>query len=59
MSDGNENLRLGEANDRLKQVALRMARRCRGIVQGCLREEEWLDCDEEFFAVILEELLQL
>ena len=60
MNDADEQLVQAEnADERLRQAALRMARRCRWIVQGCLREEEWIDCDEEFFAVILEELQQL
>lgn len=60
MNDGTEQLCQETVDEhRLKQTALRMARRCRWIVQGCLREEEWIDCDEEFFAVILEELRQL
>jgi hypothetical protein len=43
----------------LPAAALRMARRCRHIVQGCLREEEWADADAEFYSVILEELQQV
>ena len=43
----------------LNAAAVRMAQRCRRIVQGCLREEEWRDCDQEFFAIILEELQRL
>jgi hypothetical protein len=45
--------------DELRAAALRMARRCRHIIQGCLREEEWRDADAEFSAVILEELERL
>lgn len=37
-----------------KQTAWRAARQCRFIIQGCLREEEWKDADEEFYSVILE-----
>jgi hypothetical protein len=44
--------------DRLHALALRMARACRHVVQGCLREEEWLDADEAFFEIILAELRQ-
>jgi hypothetical protein len=44
--------------DRLRPLALRMARRCRHVVQGCLREEEWLDCDAAFLEIILAELQQ-
>ena len=37
-------------------TAIRMARKCRSIVQACLREEEWIDADREFYAAIREEL---
>ena len=40
-------------DDRLHALAIRMARACRRVVQGCLREEEWRDADEEFCRVIL------
>jgi hypothetical protein len=43
----------------LRTAAARMARACRLIVQGCLREEEWLDCDAEFTAVILAGVTEL
>ena len=33
-------------------LALRLARACRRVVQGCLREEEWHDADAEFFRII-------
>jgi hypothetical protein len=33
-------------------LAWRAARKCREVVQTCLREEEWADADQEFFAVI-------
>jgi hypothetical protein len=36
----------------LDETARRLARECRALVQGCLREEEWQDADREFFAVI-------
>lgn len=35
-----------------EKLAWRLAKECRSIVQGCLREEEWLDAEREFFAVI-------
>jgi hypothetical protein len=41
-------------------LARRLARQCREIVQACLREEEWIDAEDEFTKVIvsgLEELL--
>lgn len=34
--------------------AWQLARKCRNIVQGCLREEEWQDADQEFFEIISE-----
>lgn len=43
----------------LHDAALRMARRCRRVIQSCLREEEWRDCDAEFQAVIVSELRKL
>jgi hypothetical protein len=36
----------------LGDTARRLARECREIVQGCLREEEWQDADQEFAKVI-------
>lgn len=49
-----------DVSDRnLHDAALRMARRCRFVIQSCLREEEWRDCDTEFYAVILEGLKEL
>jgi hypothetical protein len=33
-------------------LAMRLAQDCRYIIQGCLREEEWQDADQEFFEVI-------
>lgn len=35
-----------------RALALRLARECRHIVQGCLREDEWRDADEAFAEVI-------
>ena len=29
--------------------------RCRYLIQACLREEEWRDCDREFYLVLREE----
>jgi len=40
------------------ELAWRLARKCRGIVQACLREEEWLDADRELFGVISEGLAE-
>jgi len=35
---------------------MQLARKCRWVIQSCLREEEWHDADEVFAAVILEGL---
>jgi len=43
---------LETGQQRLRALAQRMARACRHVVQGCLREEEWLDADEAFFEII-------
>jgi hypothetical protein len=43
---------------RLHETAVRIAVRCRRIVQVCLREEEWIDADREFYLIIREELEQ-
>lgn len=61
MPENSQRPDLGAKSDRsrLQVVAMRLARRCRYIVQGCLREDEWADCDAEFATVILEELQQL
>jgi hypothetical protein len=37
----------------VRDVAMRLARQCREIIQTALREEEWLDAEEEFRWVIL------
>jgi hypothetical protein len=34
------------------EAAVRLAVRCRRIVQACLREEEWIDADREFYEII-------
>jgi hypothetical protein len=34
------------------ETAVRLAVQCRRIVQACLREEEWLDADREFYLII-------
>lgn len=38
------------------EAAVRMAVQCRRIVQACLREEEWIEADREFYMVIRQEL---
>jgi hypothetical protein len=44
------------ADPGIHAAAIRMAQRCRRIVQTCLREEEWIDADREFYRVCREEL---
>ena len=44
------------AEPAIHEAAVRMARRCRYLVQACLREEEWMDADREFYFVVREEL---
>ena len=34
------------------ELAMRLAQECRYIIQGCLREEEWLDADYEFYEIL-------
>ena len=41
---------------RTHETAIRIARRCRNIIQAVLREEEWADADREFYRVAREEL---
>jgi len=38
------------------ELAWRLARQCRNVVQACLREEEWGDADAEFVRIISEGL---
>lgn len=38
------------------ETAIRIARRCRHLVQGCLREEEWADADREFYRIARQEI---
>ncbi len=45
-----------QADPRIHELAVRMARRCRYLIQACLREEEWIDADREFYLVLREEL---
>ncbi len=40
----------------IHEAAIRMAQRCRWLIQACLREEEWGDADREFYLVLREEL---
>ena len=39
---------------RTHDAAIAIARRCRRIIQTCLREEEWPDADREFYLVARE-----
>jgi hypothetical protein len=47
------------ASDAADKVAWRIAQECRGIVQACLREEEWQDADREFFSVVAKGIAEL
>ena len=47
------------ADPEIHEAAIRIARRCRYLIQACLREEEWGDADREFYLVIREELERL
>jgi len=40
----------------IHDAAIRIARRCRHIIQSCLREEEWGDADREFYLIARQEL---
>ena len=42
------------ADPSVHEAAIRIARRCRSIVQACLREEEWSDADREFYMIARE-----
>ncbi len=44
------------ADPQVHDAAVRIARRCRHIVQACLREEEWADADREFYKIARDEL---
>jgi hypothetical protein len=41
---------------RTHETAIRIARRCRHVIQACLREDEWADADQEFYRICREEL---
>jgi hypothetical protein len=41
------------------EIAMRLARECRELIQACLREEEWADAEEEFRWLILAGLKQI
>ena len=44
------------ADPRIHEAAIRIARRCRRVIQCLLREEEWAEADREFYRVAREEL---
>lgn len=41
---------------RMREAVRTIALECRHLIQGCLREEEWRECDREFEAIILPRL---
>jgi len=41
---------------RTHEAAIRIALRCRHVIQAVLREEEWSEADREFYRVAREEL---
>lgn len=43
----------------LEDVSWKLARQCRYVIQACLREEEWIDADQEFHDLIRAELVRL
>lgn len=47
------------ADPLIHETAIRIAQRCRHIIQCLLREEEWQDADREFYLVAREELERL
>ncbi len=44
------------ADPAVHALCIRIARRCRHVIQGCLREEEWRDADMAFYRVCREEI---
>jgi hypothetical protein len=40
------------ADPTIHSLSIRLAKQCRNVVQSCLREEEWRDCDLEFYKII-------
>ena len=44
------------AEPRIHAAAIRIARQCRHVIQGVLREEEWIDADREFYRVARAEI---
>ena len=44
------------ADPQTHEACIRIARRCRNVIQACLREEEWAEADREFYRVARDEL---
>jgi hypothetical protein len=44
---------------RTHEAAIRIARRCRHVIQAVLREEEWADADLEFYRIARDEIENL
>jgi hypothetical protein len=42
-----------ERQKRREELGMHLAEECRYIIQGCLREEEWQDADQEFYEIIV------
>ena len=45
-----------QTDRQLHETAVRLAVRCRRVVQACLREEAWIDADREFYLIICDGL---
>lgn len=41
-----------QTDPRVHEAAVCLAVRCRRIVQACLREEEWIEADRQFYLII-------
>lgn len=52
--------RAGQLSDRRgrvgKETVRKIAKKCVYVIRGCLREEEWLDAEEEFARIIATEI---
>ena len=44
------------ADPAIHRLAITIAKRCRNVIQGCLREEEWNDADLAFYRIVREAL---
>lgn len=47
------------ADPEIHRAAIMIARRCRNVIQGCLREDEWSLADAEFYRIAREAMEQL